>query len=400
VSRLAIVVHALYPGDPRIRRQTDALISAGHEVDLFCLRGPREAREEANGPLRIMRLPVHRAFTSFAGHLAEYLAFAGLAAVRLTREHRRRRYELIQVATVPDFLAFAALPVKLAGVPLLLDLHEDMPEFFRDRFARPVLRPLRPVVTGAARASAAVADELITVHEPLRQLSIARGVPADKISVVMNGADTALFDPSGHPRRPFMEDGELRLIHHSNLQRIYGLDVAIEALALIDPAALPLRVDVYGDGPYRPQVEAAIARTGTTDRVHLNGRVPIDDLPALLAAADIGLVPSLPEPYLQYSLSTKLLEYAAMGVPIIATDLATFRAHFTDEAIRFVPGGDAVALADAIRALAADPAAAVRLGAEAHRQVAPYAWPVQRIHYLEVVERLLAGAPRARAGGR
>ncbi len=399
MSRLAIVVHALYPGDPRIRRQTDALTAAGHEVDLFCLRGAGEAREEANGPLRIVRLPVNRAFTGFAGHLAEYLAFAGIAAVRLTREHRRRRYELIQVATVPDFLAFAALPIKLAGVPLLLDLHEDMPEFFRDRFARPVLRPLRPVVTAAARASAALADELVTVHEPLRQLSIARGVPADKISVVMNGADTALFDPSRHPRRPFMEEGELRLIHHSNLQRIYGLDVAIEALALIDPAALPLRVDVYGDGPYRPQVEAAIARTGTADRVHLNGRVPIDDLPRLLAGADIGLVPSLPQPYLQYSLSTKLLEYAAMGVPIIASDLATFRAHFTDEAIRFVPGGDPVALADAIRALAADPGATARLGAEARRQAAPYAWPAQRIHYLKVVERLLA-APRAKAGER
>jgi glycosyltransferase involved in cell wall biosynthesis len=389
-----MVVHAVYPGDPRIRRQTDALVAAGHEVDLFCLRTPGQAREETVGPLRIVRLPVNRAFTGFAGHMAEYLAFAGIAAVRLTREHRRRRYRLVQVASVPDFLAFAAVPIKLAGVPLLLDLHEDMPEFFRDRFARPLLRPLRPLVRAATRASASVADELITVHEPLRRLSIARGVPPDKISVVMNGADTQLFDPARHPRRTFMEDGELRLLHHSNLQGIYGLDVAVEAVARIDPAALPLRLDVYGDGPFRPQIEAAIARSGTADRVHLNGRVPIDDLPALIAGADIGLVPSLPEPYLQYSLSTKLLEYAAMGLPIIATDLATFRAHFTDDAIRFVAGGDPTALADAIRALAADPAAAARLGAEAQRQAAGYAWPSQVGHYLEVVDRLI-GRPAA-----
>jgi glycosyltransferase involved in cell wall biosynthesis len=394
VSRIAIVVHAVFPGDPRIRRQTDALIAAGHEVDLFCLRAPGEAREETVGSLRIVRLPVNRAFTGFAGHMAEYLAFAGIAAIRVTREHRRRRYRLVQVATVPDFLAFSAFPIKLAGVPLLLDLHEDMPEFFRDRFARPLLRPLRPVVNGAARASAAIADELITVHEPLRRLSIARGVPPDKISVVMNGADTTLFDPVRHPRRPFMEDGELRLIHHSNIQRIYGLDVAVEAVARIDPAALALRLDVYGGGPFRPQVEAAIARSGTADRVHLNGRVPIDDLPALIAGADIGLVPSLPEPYLQYSLSTKLLEYAAMGLPIIATDLATFRAHFTDDAIRFVAGGDPAALADAIGALATDPAAAARLGVEAQRQATPYAWQVQRTHYLEVVEGLIARSVR------
>jgi glycosyltransferase involved in cell wall biosynthesis len=392
MSRIAMVVHAVYPGDPRIRRQSDALLAAGHEVDLFCLRGSGEVAEEIDGGLRIVRLPVNRAFTGFAGHVAEYLAFAGLAALRLTREHRRRRYRLIQVATVPDFLAFAAVPIRLTGVPLLLDLHEDMPEFFRDRFANPLLRPFMPVITGSARAAATVANEIITVHEPLRQLSIARGVPPDKISVVMNSADTRLFDADRHPRRPFMEDGELRLIHHSNLQRIYGLDVAVQAVALIDPTVLPHRLDVYGDGPFRPAVEAAIATTGTADRVHLNGRVPIDDLPALLAGSDIGLVPSRPEPYLQYSLSTKLLEYAAMGVPIIATDLATFRAHFSDEAIRYVAGADPSALAAAIQELAADPATASRLGAEAHRQAAAYAWDLQAARYLEIVERLIGSA--------
>jgi glycosyltransferase involved in cell wall biosynthesis len=389
MARLAMVVHAVYPGDPRVRRQTDLLGEAGHEVDLFCLRSPDEAADEAAGPLRIIRLPVNRLFTGFAGHLAEYLAFAGIASVRLAREQRRRRYRLVQVATVPDFLAFAAAPLKLSGVPLLLDLHEDMPEFFRDRFAHPALRPLMPLVSGAARASAFFADELITVHEPLRQLSIARGVPPEKISVVMNSADTRLFDPLLHPRRGFMDDGELRLIHHSNVQRIYGLDIAVEAVARIG-SEVPLRLDVYGDGPFRSAVEATIERTGTAERVHLNGRVPMDDLPGLIAGSDIGLVPSRPEPYMQYSLSTKLLEFAAMGIPIIASDLATFSAHFTPEAIRYVAGGDPDALAAAIRELAADPTGAARLGAEARRQAAGYAWEVQGRRYLEIVERLLA----------
>jgi len=396
VSRVAIVVHAIYPGDTRVRRQADVLLAAGHEVDLFCLRQPDEPAEEADGGMRIHRLPINRLFGSFAGHLAEYLAFAAMVTVRLTAEHRRRRYGLVQVATVPDFLAFAAAPIRLAGVPLLLDLHEDMPEFFRDRFAHPLLRPLLPAVTASARGAAAFATELITVHEPLRELSIARGVPADKIHVVMNAPDTLLFDVAAHPRRAFMEDGELRLIHHSNLQRLYGLDLAVEALALLDPAALPQRLDVYGDGPFRPAIEAAIARTGTGDRVHLHGRVLLDELPGLLAGADIGLVPSRPEPYLRYSLSAKLLEYAAMGVPIIATDLATFRAHFTDAAIRYVPGGDAAALAAAIQELAANPERTIAMAAEARQQLAAYRWELQAARYLEIVERLLAQPPMTR----
>jgi glycosyltransferase involved in cell wall biosynthesis len=389
VIRVAMVAHAAYPGDPRLRRQIDALTGAGNQVDLFCLRRPGEASAEAEGSLRILRLPVYRAFSGFAGHMAEYLAFAGLAAVQLARAHRRRHYRLVQVATLPDFLAFAAAPLKLSGVPLLLDLHEDMPEFFRDRFAHAGLRPFAPAVTIAARASAGIADELITVHEPLRQLSIARGVDPDRISVVMNSADADLFDAARYPRRPFMDDGELRLIHHSNLQRIYGVETVIEAIAGLGDS-LSARLDVYGDGPYRAELEAIVARSGTADRVRLNGPVPIDALPGLIAAADVGVVPSLPEPYMQLSLSTKLLEYAAMGIPIVASDLATFRAHFTAEAIRYVPGGDAEALAAAFRALAADPVGTARMGAEAHRQAAAYEWAEQARRYLAIVERLAA----------
>ena len=139
--RVAIVVHAVVPGDARIRRQGDALVDAGYEVDVICLRGAGEAPEERDGALRIVRLPIDRGSVGFAGHMAEYVAFTALSAWRLAREHRRRPYDLVQVATVPDFLDLAALPEKLAGVPLLLDLHEDMPEFFRDRFRHPLAAP-------------------------------------------------------------------------------------------------------------------------------------------------------------------------------------------------------------------------------------------------------------------
>ena len=393
VRRVAIVVHAIVPGDPRVRRQSDALADAGYEVDILCLRQEGQPVEDRVDRARVIRLPIDRGLVGFAGHLAEYVAFTTLATLRLAREHRRRRYDLVQVATVPDFLALAALPERLAGVPLLLDLHEDMPEFFRDRFRAPWLRPLVPVVEAVSRVAAAMSDEIITVHEPLRALSIERGVEPDRIGVVMNSADARLFDPSRHERRPFMADGRLKLIHHSNFQRIYGLDVAIDALSRGRPD-LDWTLDVYGDGPWRPRIEAAIDRTGTGDRVSLHGRVPMDDLPALLAAADIGLVPSLAEPYLEYSLSTKLLEYAAMGVPVIASDLATFRHHFTDAAMHFVPGSDPAAIARAVEERAADPVGSVAMGDEARRQVAAYDWEVQKARYLEIVGRMCArGGP-------
>jgi len=112
-----MVAHAVYPGDPRLRRQADALARAGHEIDLFVLRADGEEAEEQSGSVRVVRLPVSRAFSGFAGHVAEYLAFGGIAAIRLAREHRRRRYRLVQVATVPDVLAFAAAPLIRRSLP-------------------------------------------------------------------------------------------------------------------------------------------------------------------------------------------------------------------------------------------------------------------------------------------
>jgi glycosyltransferase involved in cell wall biosynthesis len=394
-GRVAIVVHATYPQDPRVRRQAEALVAAGHPVEVFALREPGQARQEEVGGVLVHRLPVSRRFYGMVGHVAEYLAFLGVATLALARSHRRRRFGLVQVATVPDFLAAAAIPLKLRGVPLLLDLHEDMPTFYRDRFPGRLQEPMTALVSGVTRGSAALATELLTVHEPLRQLSLDRGIPPERITVVMNSADDRIFDPARHPRRGFMEDGELRLVHHSNLQRVYGLEFAIEAVSLLSD--LPVRLDVYGDGPYRAELEAAVGRFEVGDRVQLHGRVALEELPRLLAASDIGLVPTRPDPYAEFSLSTKLLEYAAMGVPIIATDLATFRAHFTEAAIRFVPGADPAALSAAIRADVASPDATVARGQEARRQAAAYGWPEQRRRYLEVVERLLSRGRRGQS---
>jgi glycosyltransferase involved in cell wall biosynthesis len=78
-----------------------------------------------------------------------------------------------------------------------------------------------------------------------------------------------------------------------------------------------------------------------------------------------------------------------MRLPVIASDLQTTRLHFDDSAVTYVPGGDPDALAAAIASLAADPKAAAHQAEEAARQAEPYAWSLQREHYLAVVDGLL-----------
>jgi len=132
---VAIVAHSYFDEDPRVRRQAEALVAAGTPVDVVALRRPGDAAEETVGGARVRRLDVQRHQGAGVGtYLIEYAAFFIRASLDLVRAQPRRRYALVQVATLPDPLVLAALPLRLVGVPVLLDLHEAMPVFFASRF--------------------------------------------------------------------------------------------------------------------------------------------------------------------------------------------------------------------------------------------------------------------------
>jgi hypothetical protein len=90
-------------------------------------------------------------------YLAEYASFLVRAGWALTRAQPSRRYRVVQVAAPPDPLILAALPVRLTGVPLILDLHEATPEFFQSRFPGAVNPLTNRILHLAERLSIALA---------------------------------------------------------------------------------------------------------------------------------------------------------------------------------------------------------------------------------------------------
>jgi len=130
-----MLAHSYYEEDPRVRREAEAVVASGREVDVFALRGEGREPEDRIEDVGVRRLDVQRHQGAGIGtYLLEYAEFMVRAAFALAQAHRRRHYALVQVHTIPDALVFAALPLRLAGIPLVIDLHEAMPEFFRMRF--------------------------------------------------------------------------------------------------------------------------------------------------------------------------------------------------------------------------------------------------------------------------
>ena len=198
--RHCMVVHAYYP----LAETRRAARSRG--VGPRRLRGrrrvPARRRRARTRALSRRRDPSAAMSSSTSGDSAHqfssYVRFGARATAKVATLHRRHRYRSVQVHNLPDFLVFCALGPKLHRVPVILDLHDLMPEFFAGRFSgrRQMLGRL---VRAQEQLACRFSDHVITVSEHWRETLIARGVRPDKCSVVMNVADERIFKPAAAP---------------------------------------------------------------------------------------------------------------------------------------------------------------------------------------------------------
>src|SRR5262245_58735238 len=129
MAKICLVRQQSFTIDPRIRQEVDALVQAGHKVDVICMQRPGEALHERCGEVTIWRLPMkHYRGQSPLRYFFEYSSFWILATMLLSALHIRNRYNLVQVNTIPDTLVFTAFVPRLLGARVLVDLYECMPE--------------------------------------------------------------------------------------------------------------------------------------------------------------------------------------------------------------------------------------------------------------------------------
>lgn len=385
-----MLVHSEYPlGETRVQREAQALVDRGFCVDVICLRQGDEPALGHFAGATVYRLPVRRdKRRGVTAQLLEYMTFLVLAFFKLTALHLRQRYRVVQVHNLPDFLVFAALVPKLTGSRVILDLHDLMPEFFAARFkAERTSLPMRLVLL-QERLSCRFADHVITVSEHWRRTLIERGVPASKCSVLMNVADPRIFirqrEVGGRAPAP----DRLRLIYHGTITYRYGLDLLLEAVSLARSEVPALEVQIIGAGEYVSTLRQLVWDLGLGDHVCIGETVPAEELPSLIMAADIGVVPYRSDVFTDELLPTKLMEYAAMGVPALTARTTAIASCFDESMVQFFTPGDARELASCIVALHRDRARLARLGVNIQKFNERYNWTSLSGEYARLVATL------------
>jgi glycosyltransferase involved in cell wall biosynthesis len=396
-DRICIITHSGYPVEPRARRMAEALADHGYAVDVLCLQLPGQAAKEAVNGVHVCRLPESRHQGAGAiVYLREYVRFFCLAWQALSQLHRAHPYALVQVYNPPDPLVFCTLPLKLAGVPVVLDLRELMPELFMSRFQLTRGSSMVRLLTLFEHAACAYADAVIILHEPHRQIMLGRGVPAAKMTQVMNCPDERWFGGRLSPPNPGPRlDGEFIVMYHGAILERYGVDLLVQAVAQVRQEIPGIRLELYGTGDFLSRVETLVRELDLGEIVWFHGQRPLEEMASAIALADVGVVPMRQDIFTDCIMPTKLLEYVAVGIPAIAARTATTAAYFDDTTVQLFAPGDLGDLAHKLIAVYRDPATAAAQAERARSFMAKHNWQGEKERYLALIAGLVARTKRA-----
>lgn len=396
--RVCHLAYTFYENDNRVLRYANSLAERGAHVEVIALRRPHQKRCDRVGHVDVHRIQ-RRAITEKRAwdYLLKIVWFLLHATVLLSCLQIRRRYDIVHVHNVPDFLIFAAIVPKLMGARIILDVHDILPELYAGKFDAAEGSRVFRALLAVERLSCRFADRVIVANHLWHEKLVRRALPASKCTTIMNYPDLSLFKPL--PVGTKCDEGRFVILYPGTLNHHQGVDVAVKAFGLVADRLPGAEFHIYGEGPARPEIERLVSELRLTGRIKVMDRVSISDVAALMASADLGVVPKRAEGFGNEAFSTKILEFMACGVPVIVSRTRIDAHYFDDTVVRFFTSGEEADLAAALT-WAYDRRSAHGEWIRAARDFAiRNSWQERVIDYYAVVESLLNRAPRPQAVG-
>jgi glycosyltransferase involved in cell wall biosynthesis len=251
MKNVGMIVFSYYPSDPRVRREAEALIDEGYSVSVICLKNRQERKHETVNGVRVIRCSIRRSRGSKMSYLIEYGLFSLYAMLKISMLHLLRRFSVVHVHNMPDFLAFCAAMPKLLGAKIVLDLHDPSPEVFMTKYSMSQDAKMIKAMRLIERMSIWFSDHVITPNLAFKDIFVSRGCPETKVSIVMNSPPEQIFnledyssssDGRGDSNRPWT------LMYHGTIVRRHGLDDLLRAVVIARKQVPGIALHVYGDG--------------------------------------------------------------------------------------------------------------------------------------------------------
>jgi glycosyltransferase involved in cell wall biosynthesis len=389
---LMIVENLPVPFDRRVWQEARTLRDAGALVSVICpmAKGYTQRYELLEG-IHIYRHPLMEA-KGTAGFLLEYataLFHEARLALRVCFAHG---FDVVHGCNPPDLIFLVALPFRLLGKRYIFDHHDINPELYESKFGRrgPFWRLLRL----AEWLTFKTARVVISTNDSYRSIAITRGGrrPED-VFVVRSGPDLARVKAVAP--NPDWRRGRRFLVGYVGVMgQQEGIDLLLQAAAHIvhTLGRQDVQFCLVGGGPSLQELKAQADELRLGDCVTFTGRAPDATLFEVLSTADVCVNPDRVNAMNDKSTMNKILEYMALGKPIVQFDVTEGR-FSAGEASLYARPNDPVDFADKLVALLDDEAARARMGAIGRARVEErFAWPYEAPKLIAAYQRALAKA--------
>ena len=314
---LIIVENQAVPFDPRVWREARSLTDHGYAVTVLCPRRKGCSRGyEVIDDVRIYRHPMPVEGSAVFSYLSEYVCAFVLEFLYTSWIYLRHGFDVIQGCNPPDDIFLVALPFKLFGVKYIFDHHDASPELYVSKYGR--TDRLYKLLLTLEKLCYRHSDVVMATNESYRNTAISRGrLLPENVFVVRNGPDVDTFKPV--PPNPALKHGKRYLIGYvGNMNFQDGLDILLDVAKRVKYSG---RDDVHftcvGRGPELKTLQQMAQRMGLQDTVDFTGRVSDEDLIEILSTADVCVNPDRPSEMNDISTMIKVMEYMALGKPIV-----------------------------------------------------------------------------------
>jgi glycosyltransferase involved in cell wall biosynthesis len=385
--RACMLAYTFYENDGRVMRYAEALAQEGADVDAIVLGREGQPHQEIVQGVRVLRVQTREKNES--GKLAYFtriVRFFFRSMLEVTKRHWQQRYDVIHVHSVPDFEVFAALIPRLFGAKVILDIHDIVPEFYAAKFGVShhslVFRALRLI----ERLSASFADHVIAANDIWLEKIASRAARREKCSSFINYPDMSVFRKELRTRQ---DDGRFVLSYPGTLNWHQGLDIAVKAFAIALKQAPGMEFHIYGEGSAKTELQRLVQELGLEGKVHLYPPVPLREIVFKMANADLGVVPKRNDSFGGEAFSTKILEFMALGVPLLVADTRIDRHYFDESLLRFFKSGDVDSLAQVMLEAYRERDQNSARAAKALDYVRANSWGVKKLDYLAMVHGLI-----------
>ena len=383
-SVLIVVENLPLPFDRRVWQEARTLKAAGATVSVICPTGKgHESRYEEIEGVHIHRHPLPLDASGALGYLLEYGAALFWETLLAWKIYSKRGIDVIQGCNPPDLVFLVALPFKLLGKKYIFDHHDINPELYEAKFGK--RGPFWKLMSLLEKVTFRVADVSIATNLSYKRIAVERGgMDPDKVFVVRSGPDLSRLKQV--PAQEKWKNGRRYLVGYVGVMGDQeGIDLLIDSVEHIvrERRRDDIQFCLVGGGSSLDKLRQMTAERGLSAFIHFTGRAPDQDLFEVLSTMDVGVNPDRVNEMNDKSTMNKIMEYMALGKPMVQFDVTEGRFSAQDASL-YAKANDPVDFADRILDLLADEEKRRIMGAYGRRRV------VQELNWTHQIEPLIS----------